>query len=132
MTPGAKVRLEHVNVTVSQPERTAEMICAIFGWRIRWSGPAKNGGRTIHVGDDDAYLAIYAPKTPLEQGGASYDMAGGLNHIGILVPDLNAAEARVIAAGFTPHSHGDYEPGRRFYFNDADGIEFEVVSYAQT
>ncbi|MEM7190453.1 MAG: VOC family protein, partial [Pseudomonadota bacterium] len=24
----------------------------------------------------------------------------------------------------------DYEPGRRFYFADHDGIEFEVVSYA--
>jgi glyoxylase I family protein len=23
----------------------------------------------------------------------------------------------------------DYEPGRRFYYNDEDGIEFEVVSY---
>ncbi|MEZ5340555.1 MAG: hypothetical protein R2706_03650 [Acidimicrobiales bacterium] len=38
-------------------------------------------------------------------------------------------EARVIAAGFEPYNHGDYEPGRRFYFDDADAIEFEVVSY---
>jgi len=37
---------------------------------------------------------------------------------------------RVIAAGLTPFSHGDYEPGRRFYFFDWDGIEFEIVSYA--
>ena len=32
-------------------------------------------------------------------------------------------------AGFEPHSHGDYEPGKRFYFDDENGIEFEVVSY---
>ena len=31
--------------------------------------------------------------------------------------------------GFTPYSHGDYEPGRRFYFTDGAGIEFEIVSY---
>ena len=32
------------------------------------------------------------------------------------------------AAGFEPHSHADYEPGRRFYFRDHDSIEWEVVS----
>ena len=36
----------------------------------------------------------------------------------------------MIAAGLTPFSHGDYAPGRRFYFFDWDGIEFEIVSYA--
>ena len=35
----------------------------------------------------------------------------------------------VVAAGLTPFSHADYEPGRRFYFLDPDGIEYEVVSY---
>ena len=44
--------------------------------------------------------------------------------------DLNAAEAVVVAAGLEPFNHADYEPGRRFYFFDWDGIEFEVVSYA--
>ena len=31
--------------------------------------------------------------------------------------------------GLEPFGHDDYEPGRRFYFFDWDGIEFEVVSY---
>jgi catechol 2,3-dioxygenase-like lactoylglutathione lyase family enzyme len=53
-----------------------------------------------------------------------------LNHVGVVVEDLDATEAKVRAAGFAPHSHADYEPGRRFYFHDRDGIEFEVVSYA--
>ena len=46
------------------------------------------------------------------------------------VDDLDATEARVVAAGLTPFNHGDYAPGRRFYFFDPDGIEYEVVSYA--
>ena len=46
-----------------------------------------------------------------------------------VVDDLDATEARILAAGIETFSHADYEPGRRFYFNDADGIEFEVVSY---
>ena len=50
-----------------------------------------------------------------------------LNHVGLVVDDLAAAEA--VAAGLVPFNHADYEPGRRFYFFDWDGIEFEVASY---
>ena len=60
----------------------------------------------------------------------SYTQLGGLNHVGIVVDDLDGVEARVKAAGFTPTNHGDYEPGRRFYFDDSDGVEYEIVSYA--
>lgn len=62
---------------------------------------------------------------------SNYVTTGGLNHIGVAVDDLDAAEERVKAAGLTPTSHADYEPGRRFYFRDEDGIEYEVVSYSQ-
>ncbi|MEP7211396.1 MAG: VOC family protein [Alphaproteobacteria bacterium] len=132
MTTFASARLEHVNITVASPERTAEMLCKLFGWHIRWSGPSKGGGRTIHVGDDDAYIAVYNPNAELGQGVTSYERPGGLNHIAVVVPDLDATEQRALAAGYRTHSHGDYEPGRRFYFHDADGIEFEVVSYARS
>ena len=68
-------------------------------------------------------------------GGASPtradDFAKGrpLNHIGVEVDDLDAIEAKVVAAGLKPFGHADYDPGRRFYFLDPDGIEYEVVSY---
>jgi catechol 2,3-dioxygenase-like lactoylglutathione lyase family enzyme len=52
-----------------------------------------------------------------------------MNHVGFLVGDLDAAERVVIEAGLKPFGHDDYDPGRRFYFFDWDGIEFEVVSY---
>ena len=53
----------------------------------------------------------------------------GLNHVGVVVDDLEATEQAVIAAGLEPFNHGNYEPGRRFYFLDGDGVEYEVVSY---
>jgi catechol 2,3-dioxygenase-like lactoylglutathione lyase family enzyme len=59
-----------------------------------------------------------------------YRTPGGLNHIGVVVEDLDAIEAKVKEAGFHPHNHADYEPGRRFYFDGPDDIEIEVVSYA--
>lgn len=123
-------RIEHVNVTVRDPDRTAALMEAIFGWRIRWRGPARDGGRTIHIGSDDHYLALYT------DGGAytGADFAKGrpLNHIGVTVDDLDAVEAKVLAADLGTFNHADYEPGRRFYFFDLDGIEYEVISYAPT
>src|SRR5260221_3743743 len=124
------LRIEHLNVTVTDPARAAALMQAMFGWRVRWSGPARDGGHTIHVGADDHYIALYT------SAGAAYteaDFEKGrpLNHIGVEVEDLAATEARVIAAGLTPFNHGDYHPGHRFYFLDPDGIEYEVVSYVQ-
>jgi lactoylglutathione lyase len=121
--------LEHVNITVSEPEKTAALLCNLFDWKIRWQGPAKLGGYTVHVGGDDDYLAVYSypPAGPGQT--SAYTAAGILNHVGIVVQDLDSVEKRVIEAGFTPYNHGDYEPGRRFYFNDHDDIEYEVVSY---
>ncbi|HEX8302176.1 VOC family protein [Sphingomonas sp.] len=119
--------IEHVNITVSDPERMAKLLHDLFGWRIRWQGPARDNGRTIHVGDDTAYLAVY---TPPEGIAGKFTKGVPLNHIGIQVDDLDEVERRVVAAGLVPFSHGDYEPGRRFYFFDYDGTEFEIVSYA--
>lgn len=122
-------RLEHLNVTVRDPDATAAMLADLFGWRVRWQGSAIHGGRSVHVGGTDTYLAVYAG--PGEQTGAgnSYAQRGGLNHIGVVVDDLDAVEARVKAHGYEPVNHADYEPGRRFYFREENGIEIEVVSY---
>lgn len=123
--------LEHANFTVRDPHRTAQLLGRLFGWQVRWEGKAMSGGYTVHVGTPDSYLALYSV-APGQQGSEPVQgqATGRLNHIGILVDDLDAAEREVAAAGFTPFNHGDYEPGRRFYFLDADGIEFEIVSYA--
>ena len=36
-------RIEHVNVTVSNPERAARLMEELFGWQVRWKGSARNG-----------------------------------------------------------------------------------------
>ncbi len=126
----SKAILEHVNVTVTDPERTAQMLCSVFGWEIRWQGPSIHGGRTVHVGNADDYLAVYAQGADAQGSGESYTTQGGLNHIGVLVDALDETEQRVQAAGLKPFNHQTYNPGKRFYFLDFDGIEYEVVSYA--
>jgi glyoxylase I family protein len=123
----AQAYVEHVNITVSDPERTARMLESLFGWTERWRGPSAMGGRTIHVGTDSHYVAIYTPDAPSM---AQHAKGRPLNHVGVVVDDLDDVEGRAIALGLHPFSHGDYEPGRRFYLFDADGIEWEMVSYA--
>ena len=124
-------KLEHINFTATDPEATAIKLCRLFDWKIRWSGPSLGRGTTYHVGTDYLYLAIYRPKQAPGERPESYTIQGGLNHIGILVEDLRAAEARVLEEGYETHSHQTYEPGSRFYFYNEDGIEFEVVSYTR-
>lgn len=123
------VKLEHVNVTVSDPEATAAMYGRVFGWGVRWQGASIHGGHTVHVGTKDQYIALYRGPGLQTKTDTSYDANGGLNHIAVLVDDLAALEHRVTAEGLTAHSHSNYEPGQRFYFNDTDGIEYEAVSY---
>ena len=132
MNPTSSTQLEHVNVTVTDPDATAGLLGSIFGWTVRWRGSAINGGTTVHIGTEHDYLAVYTPPEPATSGPAdsNYEQVNGLNHIGVIVDDLDAIEQRVIDVGLTPYNHADYEPGRRFYFDDPDGIEFEVVSYA--
>ena len=122
--------LEHINIAVADPGKMAAMLQRLFGWKIRWEGTS-DAGHSIHIGTDETYLALFAvgdgPLTPMD--GDKYRRFGGLNHIGIVVDDLDAVEARVRAEGYTPGSHADYEPGRRFYFEDDNGFEIEVICY---
>jgi len=120
--------LEHVNITASNPARTADMLVRLFNWRIRCRGPSRGGGVTYHVGGDDFYVALYAAPGNASAS-AAVEAQGHPNHIGVTVDNLDAAETRVCAAGFKPYDHADYDPGRRFYFRGPDDIEIEVVSY---
>ena len=123
------MKLEHVNITVSDPQSTAQLLCELFDWHIRWQGPSQLGGNTVHVGTDEDYLAVYTLDGAPPGSGRTGKYKGGLNHVGVLVDDLDAVEQKVISNGLEPFNHMDYEPGRRFYFLDRDGVEFEVVSY---
>lgn len=121
---------EHVNVTVTDPKKTAAMLVDLFDWHVRWEGPSKYDGYTVHVGTDDEYIALYALPKQQRLDEESYYRTGAVNHFGILVDDLDAAEQRILKSGLKTHSHQTYDPGSRFYFHDHDGIEWEVVSYA--
>lgn len=120
--------LEHINITVSDPDSLAELLCRIFDWRIRWAGAAKDDGYTVHVGSESSYLALYTHKEVQSQA-QSHTTLNHLNHIGITVDELDNVEERIKQLGLATFNHGDYEPGKRFYFMLEDNLEIEVISY---
>ena len=122
----AIARIEHANLSVTNPRRSADLFKELCGWHIRWEGPSMGNGHTIHVGSDDGYLALYTNDTVT----SGFTKGQPLNHVGLQVGDLAAARKTVVDAGLEPFSEGTYDPGpSTFYFFDWDGIEFEVVSY---
>jgi catechol 2,3-dioxygenase-like lactoylglutathione lyase family enzyme len=126
------INLEHVNITVADPKASAKVFQDLFGWQTRWEGASLDGaGYTVHVGTETTYLALYTGTNGVNAEGSdnSYQTRAAMNHIAVVVDDLDALEKAVTAKGFTTHSHADYEPGRRFYFHDGNGIEIEVVCY---
>lgn len=122
-----KAFIEHANLTVSDPDRSAALFEKLFGWRERWRGAAMLHGWSLHVGDERSYIALYTGEATREA--PRYRKGLPLNHIGFVVDDLDAAQAIVEQAGLEPFGLDDYFPGRRFYFFDWDGIEFELVCY---
>ena len=80
--------LEHANITVKDPDKTAQLLVQLFGWNIRWSGEAIHGGYSVHVGGERSYLALYALKSDQRRPVDSYRHLQGLNHLGIVVDDL--------------------------------------------
>ena len=98
---------------------------AVYGWSIRWQGAVLNTGYTVHVGTGIQYLALYRPVDLQKISSDPHGFLGGLNHIEVCVRDLEACEARVKKAGFTPREHAEYDQGHDFY-----GIAYKVVSYS--
>ncbi len=121
------MRLEHVNLTVADLERSIRFYSELLGWRVRWQGTTTSGRPAAHVGTDDVYLALFegSGKPPAWDYGAV-----GFNHLGFVVDDLAAAKARLAALDAPVHSEQAYDPGDHLYFTDPDGYEVELTQYA--
>jgi catechol 2,3-dioxygenase-like lactoylglutathione lyase family enzyme len=121
------MRLEHVNLTVSDLDRSIEFYRRLLGLRIRWRGTLSSGLAGAHVGNDEMYIALFQAPEP-GRAGSDYE-AVGLNHFGFVVDRLDECKRRLLEMGAPPHAEQDYDPGRRLYVLDPDGIEVELVEY---
>jgi len=121
--------LEHANLTVNDPDASAALLVKLFGWEIRWSGDAKDGGYTVHVGNETSYLALYTPRSAPSTNVSDHEALLNLNHLGVVVADIDAIARKLRDLGMQTFNHADYPPGQRFYFFANDQLEIEVISY---
>lgn len=123
--------LEHVNLTVSDLDAAAKFYGELLGLKIRWRRePGSPETPAIHIGDDRSYLALFQAD-PAKAGRLDEPEYGrvGFNHVGLVVDDLDAKVAWLAQRGIETEIEDSYEPGRRAYFYDPDGIEVELVEY---
>lgn len=121
------MRIEHANITVTNVNASVAFYQKLFGARVRWQGSTSNGNRAAHIGVEDTYLALFEADNA---GKASVGYRTvGFNHLGFQVDDLEAYKAQLNAMGVELKGEEDYDPGRRLYFYDPDGVEIELVEY---
>ncbi len=119
--------IEHVNLSVADLDRSVAFYREMFDFELRWRGTNSAGRPEAHVGDERCYLALFQAE---RSGKYERDYADvGFNHFGFAVDDLARIKDRLTTKGITPHLEADYNPGRRLYFLDPDGIEVEAVEY---
>ena len=122
------MRLEHVNLTVSNLERSIDFYKRLFDVEVRWEGQTSGGTPAVHLGDEHWYLALFkgeARNIPVDYAHT------GFNHFGVVVDDLDAAIASLKEMGAPLDIPEPYEPGRRAYAFDPDGHEFAVIAKAR-
>lgn len=122
------MHLEHVNLTVSDLDRSIAFYCDLLDLHVRWKGEIDVDRLGAHVGNDTSYLALFQATKP---GDVENDYRRvGINHFGFVVDDLDEARRRIAQLGARIHLEGDYTPGRRIYVFDPDGHEVELVEYS--
>ena len=122
------MRLEHVNLTVADLDRSLAFYCDLLDLHVRWKGAIAPDRLGAHVGDDHHYLALFQAGAAPARQAPDYTRPG-INHLGFVVDDLDEVKARLDRLGGTVHFEADYEPGRCIYTADPDGNEIELVEY---
>ena len=126
-----KVRLEHANLHVRDIDGMIRFLQTAFpDFRIRREGKVWEGGRWVHIGTGDCYIALnQATEEPAEPR-VPYGGLPGVNHLGYEVDDVEALRKRLTQAGYRDSTFPNSHPHRkRVYFYDADGNDWEFVQY---
>ena len=123
------VRLEHANISVRDMDEAVKFLTtALPHFRIRWRD--KSGkDEWLHIGTDETYIALSnAPDAEKGKRQAYRDL--GVNHIGVVVDDIDGTLERLRAAGYRDSSTPEEsECRRRYYFLDDDDLQWEFIQY---
>jgi len=122
-------RIEHANITVCDMEKAVRFITTALP-HFRGRGRDQSGHDAwLHVGTDETYIALtHSPHAAKDKRIAYQDL--GVNHVGIVVSDIDDLVARLEAAGYQQDSQPEVSRWRkRYYFLDEDNLQWEFIQY---
>jgi catechol 2,3-dioxygenase-like lactoylglutathione lyase family enzyme len=124
-------KLEHANLCVRDLDGMIQFLRTAFPeFRVRHEGDDLFGGRWVHLGTDDTYLALVAAHEEPAERWVPYSRKPGTNHLGFEVGDAEALRSRLLDAGYAESSGPYPHPHRkRVYFLDPEGNDWEFVQY---
>ena len=125
-------QLEHANITVEDISAAIAFLRVIEpDLKVRRDDIAPAKFRWAHVALGASYIALQEPHVgsdPTYCGRRYKDF--GVNHLGLVVDDLDAVIARLDAGGYRRGIPGEEHPHRRrVYYHDSSGMEWELVQY---
>jgi len=124
------IRLEHANITVCDIDGMIRFLQTAFPeFGVRGDGTNRDGGRWVHVGTDDTYIAL--SESRVERGSfRPYNGMPGVNHLAYVVDDVEGLRQRLAAAGYKDSTPPNAHPYRtRHYFYDPEGNDWEFIQY---
>ncbi|PQJ89929.1 VOC family protein [Aliivibrio sifiae] len=125
-------QFEHANITVPNIDAAlAFLLNAAPDFRIKADQTPENSYRWVHVGNESCYFALQEPNDPLTAKDTRRPYQNiSINHIGMIVDDLDNIQLKLLALGYEQNGNITQEKhGRRIYFYDKSGFEWELIEY---
>jgi hypothetical protein len=125
--------MEHANITVDNIADTKRFLMTAFPhFKVRGGQKTDHGDwqkEWIHLGTDEIYIAL--EEVTLEPTGSrTRHEDPGINHIGIVVDDIDELATRLKDYQVGEMMVEGDGPGRkRFYVHDGAGCEWEFIQY---
>ena len=119
-------RYDHVHLRSLDPEKAAQFYIDMFGAEL--IGKLRNG-RTLRVSVNLGGLPLFIDQVPPGTHGPLTPPSLGVEHVGLIVPDLAAAAAELTAKGaeFTVQPTSP-RPGTKIAFiRGPDDVQIEVL-----
>lgn len=125
-------RIEHVNITVPDIDAAISFLKVVApDFEVRKDSQPSDSYRWVHIGNDEYYIALqeaHLDATPQKrlQPYRNY----GINHLAIIVSNIEEIEANLIDGGYQRGIEAPIEKYRkRLYYFDKGGLEWELIEY---
>jgi len=124
--------LEHANITVPDIDSALEFLMDVDPeFTVKKDALAEKGYRWVHIGNDVMYIALQGAHLDHEAQAARTPYRNyGVNHLALVVEDLNAVVERLEHKAYQQSLDVPNETyRRRKYYYDRAGFEWELIEY---